>query len=54
VHNVAYSAGACVPAMVGLWGGQKIRKRIPQESFRKVLMATLFVIGLNLIRRAIF
>ncbi len=53
MHNVAYSLGACVPAMAGLWVGQKIRKRIPQESFRKVLMATLFVIGLNLIRRAV-
>ena len=53
MHNVAYSLGACVPVMAGLWVGQKIRRRIPQESFRKVLMVTLFVIGLNLIRRAI-
>ena len=53
-HNVLYSAAACIPAVIGLWGGQHIRKRIPQESFRKVLMATLFLIGLNLVRRAIF
>jgi len=53
-HNVLYSAAACIPAVAGLLIGQLIRQRIPQESFRKVLMATLFLIGLNLIRRAIF
>jgi len=53
-HNILYSAAACVPAIAGLWVGQHIRRRIPQESFRKVLMGTLFVIGLNLIRRAVF
>ncbi len=53
-HNVMYSAAACIPSVAGLLVGQRIRRRIPQESFRKVLMATLFVIGLNLIRRAIF
>lgn len=53
-HNVLYSAAACIPAVLGLLVGQRILRRIPQESFRKVLMATLFLIGLNLIRRAIF
>lgn len=53
-NNVYYSLAACVPSFAGLWVGQHIRRRIPQDTFRKVLMATLFVIGLNLIRRAIF
>ena len=53
-HNVMYSAAACIPAVGGLLVGQRIRRRIPQDAFRKVLMATPFVIGLNLIRRAIF
>ncbi len=54
MHNVFYSLAACVPAFGGLWVGQHVRRRIPQDTFRKVLMGTLFVIGLNLIRRAIF
>ncbi len=45
---------ACVPAFAGLWTGQKIRGRINPETFRKALLITLFVIGLNLIRRAVF
>jgi len=53
-HNILYSLVACFPAVAGLLVGQCMRRRIPQESFRKVLMATLFLIGLNLIRRAIF
>ncbi len=38
----------------GKWVGQKIRGRIDQETFRKALLVTLFIIGLNLIRRAVF
>lgn len=45
---------ACVPGLAGMWVGQKIRGRIDQETFRKALLITLFVMGLNLIRRAVF
>jgi hypothetical protein len=31
-----------------------VRARIEQESFRKVLLIVFFLIGLNLIRRALF
>ncbi len=48
------SAYACVPGMVGIRIGELVRDRIPQETFRKVLLAALFIIGLNLIRRALF
>ncbi len=37
-----------------MWVGQKICGRIDQETFRKALLVTLFVIGLNLIRRGMF
>lgn len=53
-HNAFYSMISCFPAMAGLWVGQRIRKRIPQDVFRKILMAVLFVIGINLVRRAFF
>ena len=45
---------ACLPGMLGIWIGEMIRRRINQETFRKVMLLVLFVIGANLIRRAIF
>jgi uncharacterized protein len=48
------SAYACVPGMIGIRIGELIRDRIPQESFRKVMLVALVIIGLNLIRRAVF
>ncbi len=51
-HNFHYSLAACIPALIGLWIGQRIRKRLPQEAFRKTLLMVLLVIGANLIRRS--
>lgn len=48
------SLAACIPGMIGILIGEKIRSRINQESFRKVMLVLLFLIGLNLIRRALF
>ena len=48
------SAYACIPGMIGIWIGELVRDRIPQETFRKVMLAALVIIGLNLIRRAVF
>lgn len=47
-----WSALACVPAAAGLFMGQWVRDRIDQEAFRKVLLAALLLLGLNLVRRA--
>jgi hypothetical protein len=48
------SAYACIPGMVGIRIGEAIRDRINQETFRKAMLVALVIIGLNLIRRAIF
>ncbi len=48
------SLAACLPSFAGQWIGTWIRARIEQESFRKVLLIVFFLIGLNLIRRALF
>lgn len=48
------SLAACVPGMIGILVGEKIRGWINQDTFRKVMLALLFLIGLNLLRRAIF
>ena len=52
--NFWLSAYACVPSMIGIRIGEKLRDRINQEMFRKALLVILFIIGLNLIRRAVF
>ena len=52
--NFWLSAYACVPSMIGIRIGETLRDRINQETFRKVLLVILFIIGLNLIRRAVF
>ncbi|MCH7550349.1 MAG: sulfite exporter TauE/SafE family protein [Proteobacteria bacterium] len=51
---IPLSLAACVPGMIGIRIGEKIRDRIDQETFRKVMLAVLLIIGLNLIRRAVF
>jgi len=45
---------ACLPGMLGIWIGEVIRRRINQDTFRRVMLLALFVIGANLVRRAIF
>ena len=51
---IGLSFAACVPGMVGIFIGEKIRQHIDQETFRKVMLVVLSVIGLNLFRRAVF
>ena len=48
------SAAAVVPSFAGFFVGQWLRGKINPESFRKVLLVVLFLLGLNLIRRALF
>ncbi len=55
VGDVIYlSLYACVPGMIGIRIGEIIRERIDQNTFRKVMLVMLLLIGLNLIRRAVF
>lgn len=48
-----WSSLAAAPLFVGLALGQVSRRRVSEGLFRKVLMALLVLIGLNLIRRGI-
>jgi len=45
---------ACIPGLIGQSIGSRIRATIDQNLFKKILLGVLFVIGLNLIRRALF
>lgn len=48
------SAFACIGGMIGIWLGEAIRSKINQETFRKLLLVSLLLIGLNLVRGALF
>lgn len=45
---------ACIPGLIGTMIGEVARRRINQETFRKIMLGALLVIGLNLVRRAVF
>ena len=51
---IPLSLYACIPGMIGIRIGEAIRDKIDQETFRKVMLVVLLIIGLNLIRRAVF
>ncbi|NQV98283.1 MAG: sulfite exporter TauE/SafE family protein [Rhodospirillales bacterium] len=53
-QTLPLSIAACVPGMIGILIGERIRGWINQDTFRKVMLSLLFLIGLNLIRRALF
>ena len=52
--NQVCNGGMILGALAGLGLGQWVRQRIDQALFRKALLFMLFVIGLNLLRRAAF
>ncbi len=53
VENVVASAIGAVPVMIGVWLGRKVRNKVEQKTFQRILLLVLIVIGFNLIRRSI-
>ena len=47
------SAAAIVPALVGLWLGNRLHDRMPQATFRRAMLVVLVLAGLNLLRRGL-
>ena len=47
------SAGLLLPTLFGMWMGAQLRGRLSEDAFRRILMAVLVLIGLNLIRRSL-
>jgi uncharacterized membrane protein YfcA len=47
------SAGLIPPALIGLSIGRMVRKRVSQTLFQRIVVALLFVIGVNLLLRAV-
>jgi uncharacterized protein len=50
---LAVSAAAMVPTFLGLLLGTKLRNRISQRAFERLLFSVLIVIGLNLVRKGL-
>ena len=46
------SAGMLLPTLFGMFIGSRLRHRLSERAFRRVLMGVLVLIGLNLIRRS--
>jgi len=51
--NALASLVAALPVMAGVFLGTRLRNRIDQKVFERVLLVVLVLIGLNLIRRAV-
>lgn len=47
------STGMLLPTLLGMWIGARLRGRLSEAGFKRILMAVLVLIGLNLIRRSI-
>ena len=45
----AFSMAALLPAIIGMIGGQRIRKRLSEQLFRKVFFISLLVLGVYII-----
>ncbi len=52
-EDLLASVLAMIPAFAGVLLGQKLRRHINEDAFRKALAVVLFLIGLNLIRKAL-
>lgn len=52
-REVGLSALGLVPVLAGMAIGKRIRDRISQETFERVLLVALVLIGLNLIRKGL-
>lgn len=47
------SAGAVVPALVGMYAGQKVRHRLSEARFRQLLLGGLMALGIYILVRAV-
>lgn len=53
LDTVIVSTAALVPALAGMWIGQRIRNRLSEERFRLWVFVFLLILAVNLIRKAV-
>ena len=44
------SAVACIPALAGMWFGEKLRHRLDEHLYRRILLVAIVLMGMNLMR----
>lgn len=54
METMGLSLLALVPAMLGMWVGQKLRNRISPTTFRRVFLMFLLLLGAEMVLRPIF
>lgn len=52
-QELLLSAVFVLPVMLGVLAGQRLRRVVPQQTFRRVLLAVLLLMGLSLMRRGL-
>ena len=52
-QTAPFSASLVLPAMLGMWIGGRLQRRVDQALFRRLTLIVLVVAGLNLIRRGL-
>ncbi len=53
-ETAPWSLACVLPVLAGMWLGQRFARSIDQERFRKAVMIVLLLLGLNLVRRAVW
>jgi len=48
------SAMMLIPTFAGFWIGERLRGKMSEQAFRKLVLFIFFLMGLNLLRRAVF
>ncbi len=52
-QTIIWSALAILPVVLGQSAGTRLRSRLPQQPFQRVVLIFLLLLGLNLVRRAL-
>lgn len=52
-QTLPLSGAMLLPALLGMWSGQRVHDRLDQRMFQKATLVVLVLAGLNLLRRAL-
>ncbi|QQS10571.1 MAG: sulfite exporter TauE/SafE family protein [Rhodospirillales bacterium] len=52
--RAAVSAAAVVPAMAGMWCGQRVRRRLSVDQFRVVVFVALLLLGVHAVLKSLY
>jgi uncharacterized membrane protein YfcA len=47
------SLGSLIPTLIGLWGGQRLRARLPAEGFCRGFFIAMALLGAAILLRAV-